>query len=301
MFGRAAILAARGFMSGRNALVLALLLPACFEAHTHGAFDAAPTSDAAPLRPDTPAAPSCAPVRPLAICADSFAPDAEGVVHLPLRFEGCACCGSLACTATTTDEGWTYELSTGSCDEACTCDRCEAPTADCALAAAAAFRYEVLVDGAPALVSNGGDVDGHPFSARCATLGEPDLCAVPGEATATGIGVGGELACVHDDPAGPDDWIELRTSWACDWNESVCFVGVEPRLDGELPPGSDLYVRATVGPSACRAGCTEPRTERARRCVVPALEPGAFYRVLSFDERVIATFTAGDPAVACDD
>jgi len=234
-------------------------------------------------------------------CLSSFLVAPGRAFDLPIAFDGCFCCGEAQCAVSVDAASQRLELTTARCPDPCDCDSCEpGPSTACRVPALdrglwtvsvnEGEAFELLVEFDSGLV---------PPPPACVSYAAVDAC---GEDPSTALPTMPDRLCVRDGFAPGDDLtVELHQSCgSCGDLDGVCAVVLEPRLTDDLPPGGEIRLTDTQFFTRCDVDCPDMCIERTRRCAVPDVSPGEFYRVWLGD-REVYSFTAGESPAGCVD
>ncbi|NOY91519.1 MAG: hypothetical protein GXP55_09985, partial [Deltaproteobacteria bacterium] len=138
-----------------------------------------------------------------------------------------------------------------------------------------------------------------PPTTTCVSYAEGDACGEdPSIASATDF----DRLCIESQPD-PSDPPMLRLDYLCARCgdlDGTCSVMLEPRLTDDLLPGGELRVTGTSFATRCDIDCPSICIERSRRCAIPELTAGDFYRVWLGGHEVYS-FIAGERPTACVD
>jgi len=234
-------------------------------------------------------------------CLSSFLVAPRRAFDLPISFDGCFCCGEAQCAVDVDAASQRIDLTTARCPDDCDCDMCtRGPATGCHVPALEPGTWTVFVNGGEAFELpvdfDSGLVAPPP---ACVSYAAVDAC---GEDPSTALRSNVDRLCVRDVYAPGDDLtVELQQSCGgCSDLDGVCAVVLEPRLSAMMPPGGDLHVVGTQFSTRCDVDCPTVCIEHTRRCAVPPLTPGGFYRVWLNDSEVYS-FTAGDSPAGCVD
>lgn len=248
----------------------------------------------------------CPLARASATCLESFLVSPGLPFELPVAFDTCGCCIDTECRVevATVLGAPTLRLETTMCPDPCDCDACVMPEARCAVPALSEGLWNVVVNGAPAFAlpvfADSGVVPPPP---ACASYADPDRCALS-EGPLDPSGWRPRRVCVHERgwEGGPTSTAITVTNdcWGCGDLHGPCVASLQPRFTDDLPPGGEIFLAPTAFPSACDVDCPAICVESERRCLVPRLTPGDYYRVWADGEPML-TFIAGEPGPRCSD
>ncbi len=258
-----------------------------------------PPIDAGPPPIDAGPPPACPSVRADAVCLESFGVTPGHAFELPLTFDTCSCCAASECRVEVTSvEGTpTLRIETTLCPDPCECDACVRPEVSCSVPALTEGDWNVVVNGAPAfslpVFEDSGLVPPPP---ACASFAEVDHCSVSDGPIGADAWMPTEV-CVRDAFEGTT--IEVSSDcWSCQDLHGPCVATVEPRFTDDLPPGGEIRVVPTMFQTMCDVDCPAVCIPATRRCLVPELVPGDYYRVWVNGVQQLS-IVAGSPASAC--
>jgi hypothetical protein len=234
-------------------------------------------------------------------CLQSFLVEPERAFQLPIAFDGCYCCGEAQCAVEVDAAARRLELTTARCPDPCDCDVCRpGPETGCEVPGLERGFWTVSVNGEEAFeLPVDFDTGILPPPAACVTYPQPDRCGEdPSIATAREF----DRLCFQSGPGlGEDVYLELHTSCrGCGEIDGICSVILEQRLTDDLPSGGELRVTATEFATRCDVDCPSACVEHSRRCALPPLTDGDFYRVW-LNGRELNSFIAGADPVGCVD
>lgn len=193
------------------------------------------------------------------------------------------------------------DLTAARCPDLCVCASCEpGPSTACRVPALEPGLWNVFVNGDEAFeLPVDFDSGLVPPPPTCVAYAAVDACgADPTTATRSVT----DTLCLRDGFAPGDDLtLELQQSCGtCGELSGVCAVSVEPRFTADLPPGGELHVVDAEYYTSRDIDCREMCVERTRRCAIPPLTPGDFYRVW-LNDNVVYSFTVGASPGGCVD
>jgi len=219
----------------------------------------------------------CPSVRADFLCLESFLVPPDRAFTLPLSFATCGCCPPTECAVAVDVAAQVLRVTTTLCADRCDCDSCNAPTAECIVPPLRAGFWRVDVNGSAALtlpvMEDSGFVAPPP---ACVHFAEPSSCE--GDIGVPGFARRASLVCATP-TASPDTYVlELTDECGGCALESTCTVRLQARFTDDLPSGGDLFVESLQYSESC-TDCLEECTMTTRRCEVPPLVAGDFYRV----------------------
>ncbi len=270
------------------------LAPAGDAGGVDAAVDAGPADAGAP---SVDGALMCPVTRADFTCLESFVASPGRAFALPLAFDACACCARAECTVEVDDAAQTLRLTSTLCADPCDCSTCHTPVAECAVPPLAAGDWLVQVNGTDAYRLPVREDSGRtPAPPACVDYQEPNPCATGGGISTH---VGGTVACAQQPPGADRYYINLREDCGNCSRESTCTVIVEPRLTSADPPGGDIHVTPLRFHAECDPVCPPTCIVNTRRCQVPPLVDGEYYRVF-VDDTLRFGFTAGREPAVCE-
>lgn len=262
-----------------------------------------PSVDAGPPPVDAGPPLTCPPQRAQFTCLESFAVRPGRAFDLPVSFDVCHCCSEAQCAVAIDPGSRQIHLTTALCPDPCDCDGCSgSPTAACSVPPLDRGIWQVLVQGEHAFELPVDDEAGLVAPpAACVAYPGVDTCgdADPRSATSHPIAE----VCLETGRRFGSPWLDtairvVEDCRGCGDIEGACTVTLDPRFTDDLPPGGELRLSSTRYWTNCDVDCPGVCIAHERRCPVPALEPGHYYRVWVDGEPLIS-FTAGESEDVC--
>ncbi len=234
--------------------------------------------DAPPVPFDAPF--SCPLARPHVLCAPNLLFPAMEAFALELTFVQPICGERPRCEVRI--EGTVLHLSTQLCPlpPGADCAPRGTTSVSCELPPLPPARYTIVANGAAAteimVDFDSGVLPTPPF---CTTLATVDECRA--SAPLPGTRDDADEVCLGLSTSSDEiEFIELRDTCAeCPFYDGTCTVTVEPRLTFDLPPGGEIRVHPRIFSGACDGPCDPSCEEHIRRCAIPRLNAGDYYRV----------------------
>lgn len=230
----------------------------------------------------------CPLFRATSACVPGAVVPAGEAFEMPVTLTECGCAEDAACRVRVT--AGRIELTTTMCDSDIDCDGCSTISATCAVPAVTPGSYDVVVNGDDAFrvearPSEGGFL---PLSNQCVGFAEPDACSASQPLDDQRPDAFTEL-CYESGFGGDALFVRaINNCGTCD-TAGTCEVQVDQRLTDDLPPGGEIHITSNRYFSACAGDCIDVCMRSERRCRVPGLNPGDFYRV-HVDGRVVDSF-----------
>lgn len=254
--------------------------------------------DAGPDSPDGMFPDTCRPEQPQFYCLDRPYAPADEPFTLRLAYAGCFCEETARCEVSGIGSGL-IQLRTSLCGSPALCGECVPEVElECELPALPPADYEIRIHGeSVGLLPVYPPVPGPTVEGpRCTSFAVVDGCT--GGRVFESTRDRFHRMCVEQE--GDREWLRLVDDCAeCPAYHGLCDARVEPRLDRFFPPGADIHLDPRIYYGACDGACDDSCHHDERRCPLPALRPGDFYRVL-VDGELVMSFTGGETS-SCDE